>query len=297
MNRIFKVGLLLLILGFIASTVFGLLSGTTFGSMYGDENYTYVKKTYAADQFEGIDASLQNKSVNIVFSASGLLEIEYHESDTNWIVVDESTGTLSLVNESKWYANFVVGLNVFNLNDYARVTIHLPMNTEYDLSIHTANGNIDISDYNKAKSIDFQTFNGEIELTNITASGSVQLGSSNGEIQATNVITPQTLDIDTLNGKIDLFNVSALEITCDTSNGSIYGKTIATDMLECQTANGNIEMDILGQFEDYHLLMTTDNGSYYLDGTKVTVNNYHTDVASKIQLSSINGNILINFIE
>jgi len=295
MYKLIKVGLVLIIIGFIASVGFGLVSGASFNSYFGDEDFTYVEKTYAADDFTGFDFNLANKAVIILPSETGNIDIKYYDSDLNWIEVDETGSELVLQSENEWYSNLVVSFNLISISKYADFYLYIPVTEKYDITIDTANGAVTLDDYLVAGNLYLTTSNGAITLTNVESDGAIDLTTSNGRITLTNVETPDEISADSRNGRIVLENVNALAIDAETSNGSIIGSGLETSNIDAHTSNGNIELSIICSFADYHLRMTTSNGSYYLNDHKVSTNNYNTDKNNELLLDTSNGNIEVNF--
>jgi len=290
-----KIGLVLIIIGFVASVAFGIVAGASFTSYFGDEDYTYVEKTYALDDFTGFDISLDNKAVIVLPSETGNVEIKYYDSDLNWINVDESGSTLIMESDHEWYANLVVNFNFISLAKYADFYLYIPVTENYDIKIQTANGIMTMDDYLNAGVIDLATSNGTITLTNVASDSTIDLKSSNGRIELTNVESPDEISMDTMNGRIVMNQVETESIVADTSNGKVTGSGIVTSNLEAHTSNGDIELSLQGSFADYHIQMSTSNGGYYLNGDKVTLNVYNTDKTNDIDLDTSNGNIEISF--
>ncbi len=295
MYKLIKIGLALIIIGFIVSIGFGIVSGASFNSYFGDEDFTYVEKTYAADDFSGFDFDLSNKAVIILPSESGNVDIKYYDSDLNWIEVDETGNELILQSDGEWYANMVVNFSLFSLTKYSEFYLYIPVSEHYDITIDSSNGAISLDNYLSAGELNFDTSNGAINLTNVESEDFIDLKTSNGRVTLINVETTNEISADSVNGRITLEDVIALSIDVNTSNGSIVGSGLETSNFDAHTSNGNIELTFVGSFADYHLRMSTSNGSYYLNNQKVTTNNYNTDKNNEIQLDTSNGNIKANF--
>ncbi len=295
MYKLIKIGLALIIVGFIVSIGFGIVSGASFNSYFGDEDFTYVEKTYAADDFSGFDFDLSNKAITILPSESGNIDINYYDSDLNWIEVDETGNELSLQSDSEWYAHLALNFSIINLSKYMQFYLYIPVSEYYDLTIASPNGSISLENYLNAGELNFDTSNGAIHLTNVESDQLIDLRTSNGRITLTNVETTDEILGDTVNGRIVFDGVKALAVNVNTSNGTINGSGIDTSDFDAHTSNGNIELTFVGNFADYHLRMSTSNGSYYLNNDKVTTNNYNTDKNDEIQLDTSNGNVEVNF--
>lgn len=297
MNKIIKIAIALLILGFVGSVVFTIVSGTSFGEITGTESYEYIEKTYAKDQFTGFDFSLANKSVIILPSETDDIVIKYYESELNWIEIDDTGSTLVFDNKTKWYVGMIWGWNWYRSPQYQKLYLYVPLDIIYAYRIDTSNGEFTMSEGINASTIDLQSSNGDMTISDVQATGSIRVKSSNGEITLTNVETTTSVDARTSNGRIVFSDISASSILVRTSNGRITGTRIDTPSLDAQTSNGLVDVEVSGNQADYHLTMTTSNGSYYLNGTKVTTNSYHTDKTNTVRLQSSNGDVKVRFSE
>jgi DUF4097 and DUF4098 domain-containing protein YvlB len=121
------------------------------------------------------------------------------------------------------------------------------------------------------------------------------MNTSNGALYVNNVTTTSNITLDTSNGRIDIDGLTALRVEATTSNGNVICANISTDNLIARTSNGGINIDFDGAFADYYLKMSTVNGSYYLNGDKVTQNAYHDSLLLKIDCQTSNGNIHVSF--
>lgn len=178
MYKLIKIGLALIIIGFIVSIGFGIVSGASFNSYFGDEDYTYVEKTYSADEFTGFNFDLSNKAVIILPSLTGNVDIKYYDSDLNWIVVDETGSELVLESENEWYSNLVVNFSLISLARYAQLYLYIPVTEHYDITIESSNGNMTLDDYLSAGDLYLDTTNGSITLTNVESDGTIDLKTS-----------------------------------------------------------------------------------------------------------------------
>jgi hypothetical protein len=297
MNKIIKIAIALLILGFVGSVVFTIVSGTSFGEITGTESYEYIEKTYTKDQFAGFDFSLANKSVIILPSETDDIVIKYYESELNWIEIDETGSTLVFDNKTKWYVGMIWGWNWYRSPQYQKLYLYVPLDIVYSYRMDSSNGNFTMSEGINASSIDFLSSNGDMTLTDIQVTGSIHVKSSNGNLTLTNVVSPTSVDARTSNGRIVFSDVSASSILARSSNGRISGTGIDTPSLDAQTSNGLVDVTVSGSQSDYHLTMATSNGSYYLNGTKVTTNSYNTDKTNTVRLVSSNGDVKVRFSE
>ncbi|MDD5294061.1 MAG: DUF4097 family beta strand repeat-containing protein, partial [Candidatus Izemoplasmatales bacterium] len=200
MNKIIKIAIALLILGFVGSVVFTIVSGTSFGEITGTESYEYIEKTYTKDQFAGFDFSLANKSVIILPSETDDIVIKYYESELNWIEIDETGSKLVFDNKTKWYVGMIWGWNWYRSPQYQKLYLYVPLDIVYAYRMDSSNGEFTMSEAIHASTIDFQSSNGDMTLTDIQATGSIHIKSSNGKITLTNVGTQSSMDARTSNG-------------------------------------------------------------------------------------------------
>jgi len=293
MNNMLKTGLILIILGALASIVFGVLSGTDAESFFGTISYTYTEKTYAQDTYSGLDLTIEDRNIIVLPSTSDEIVLKYYVSDSETITMDETGSTLVMDYDNRWYEN--VGFN-WNLDpEYHRLYVYLPLTIVYSLNLKTSNGKIEFSDYSLASSLSLTTQNGDVVLNDVTVSGDIELMTSNGRIELENVTTAYTIDAATSNGRIIISGVSAKDVSLYTSNGYINALALEADNIEAETSNGHITMGVAGNFADYHVRMTTENGNYYLNDAKVAINQYNTDKENKVYLQTSNGDISVSF--
>jgi len=316
MNKALRIVLAVALIALVGVLVVGLLTKGTFGFI-SDEEYTLVEKTYSADDFTGIKLDTENRSITILPSTSGQIEVKYYDSDKNYFEVDDVGDVLKLVNDPVWYYNFISGFNIDQMTVYNHVDLYLPATTHYEVDVDTVNGRLEISDLEEIDKltletsngalyvenvtcsglIDIDSVNGGIHLTTVTASDDVMLDTENGGISLEDVTIVGTIDLTTTNGNFSLTNVQADQINATTTNGYVMGDAVQTEQFFAQTTNGQIDIAIVGSFDDYHVQMMTTNGQYYLDGDLVQINIYHTDKTPSVELESLNGSIHLSFSE
>ncbi|MDD3123950.1 MAG: DUF4097 family beta strand repeat-containing protein [Candidatus Izemoplasmatales bacterium] len=295
MKNLFKIGLAIFIIGIGLVIIFGLVSGEGFSSISPqDTDYTYHEVTYSEDEFTSMAFTLENKKVTVLPSEDENIKICYYESKHDAITIENDGTTLSILNETEWYFHFFT-LNIFSSPVIYQVYIYLPDTFAVDLLVNTDNGAIYVSDHSLFTSLNLESSNGEIHLDNIDTTASIRLDTSNGGLYINNVSTTSSITLDTSNGKVAVDELTALRVDISTSNGNIDCNNITTDNLNVYTSNGSIDIDFQGAFTDYYLKMSTTNGSYYLNGDKVTQNAYHDSLLQKIDCRTSNGNIHINF--
>ncbi|MBU0997175.1 MAG: DUF4097 domain-containing protein [Firmicutes bacterium] len=295
MNKMLRIGLAVILIGIGMVVIFAIASGEDFFTYFnGDTTFTYVEKTYASDDFEVLNVSLKNKSVYILPSTDDQVKITYYENETDYITYDLDGMTLDVENEVEWVAN-IFNFNFFIEPDYFKLYLYLPESMELDLDLGTSNGLITISDLTDFGVLKLASSNGEITLDGIESSGNMTLYTSNGTIDVTNSITLGNAKFTTSNGKILVNGLEASLVDLHTSNGKIDCSNMTSDDIELSTSNGNIILNVPGAFEDHYLKMSTVNGNYYLNGDEVVTNSYHDSASKRIDCSTSNGNVSVNF--
>ncbi|MBN2504194.1 MAG: DUF4097 family beta strand repeat protein [Bacilli bacterium] len=294
MNRTLTMGLILILIGTALSFTFGITSEGSFETYFGGEEFTYTELSYSADDFTGFDISLKNKAVTILPSTTGNIEIKYYETEKNWVDVDSDGATLMLDNDTEWYYNLILWFNIFRLNKYMQFYLYLPTDTSYDINLATSNGDVDLNDLIE-NHVSLSSSNGDINLTEASINGEFNATTANGRIILDSVDISEEAELFTSNGQIKLDDVTVPNIDLSTSNGKIIVSGITADVVHAETSNGDIEISVEGSLAEYHLVMATSNGSYYLNGVKVTANVYNTDQSKRIDAESSNGDVEIEF--
>lgn len=316
MNKALRITLALVLIAVVGVAVFGLLTKGTFGFMQ-DEEYILVEKTYAASEYQEFVFELENRSVTVLPSTTGNVELSYYDSELNYVQVIENGETLELLNDPVWYHSIFSGLSPNEMSVYNQMLLYLPAEADYELDIVSINGRLEVSDCPNILALALETTNGSILVDTIDCAGLVSLESVNGGIYLDEVTFHNNLEIDNSNGGIHLeavqvsgdivaetsnggYNmesVQANQMTLTSVNGSVNGDMIQANQITVTTTNGHIDLELDGAFADYHVQMLTDNGNYYLNGSLVEINIYHTDKTDKLDLKTVNGSIRISFTE
>ncbi len=291
MKTILKIGIILIILGAVSMTVFGLLA-----KPYLEEqlDYTDMAYDYEGNLFTTIELSFYNNPVIIKQSLDSQIHIDFKMDQYEEVVVSEENNTLSIIVTSDWWAQLRNPLNWFNFSNFGdmrTVTVELPSQL-YTIEIKTSNGAISIDELGLESAI-LSTSNGRVDVrdSNIPT---LRLSSSNGKLYLNNV-TSDTIDLSTSNGEIELINVTAEAIDGETSNGPINATGIESNDFRVSTSNGRIELSINGLFADYKVKTRTSNGSVKINGDSYGNDTYHESKVPYVEAVTSNGDIRIIF--
>ncbi|MCD8357587.1 MAG: DUF4097 domain-containing protein [Oscillospiraceae bacterium] len=149
----------------------------------------------------------------------------------------------------EWY-------DYIGFSDRGDVLIEVPQNRQYDISLHTTSGDIEIYDAKGAVYAD--TTSGDIEIADCVFTAA-ECSSQHGDIALSDVVADSiTLAVD--KGDIKLRNTDGnLTAACD--YGDIDIENISGDSLTLSNDYGDIEGTIRGAAEDYTILSQTRKGS------------------------------------
>ena len=294
MNKIIIIGAILAGLGWSAAITGSLISGEKLLPVATREDYA------PADQFEqaaaaitAINITLENRRIEFYPTDDETILIDYYESEYDQIDVTVNGGTIIVENETRPYLLFGSFGFLFD-TEILTVSVGLPAATSITIDADTANGEIDLASFTEIGALTLKTSNGAININAIEAP-SCEVRTSNGAIVIRDVTLTERLNATTSNGRVELSDVTSPEIDAVTSNGHIDAADIVTQDMHLLTTNGDVDAAIIGSIDDYRVKMQTTNGSYYLNGTKVSVNAYNTNLSDIIDLTTANGNIRLSF--
>jgi len=117
------------------------------------------------------------------------------------------------------------------------LTITLPQDRRFDLSLRTMNGSIVLQHVEAIKQISMETANGELRLNHVV--GNVKGSTMNGKITAYHVMG--SVDLSTNQGSVQADDISD-DVTLTTQVGNLYVRK-ALGAIDVQTKNGNIDVD------------------------------------------------------
>ncbi len=298
MGKFLKIGLGLLLVGAGIVAVFAAISKDSVFAITNDDDYTYHEVIYNSDDFSDITFDIDNRSIYVLPSTDDKVKIEYYDTEKNLINSTMSEGKLSLMSEkSPWYENLIFsGVHITN-DEIFKVYLYLPTITgTYDLNLTTSNGEMSIKDVESVYDLYFHTSNGKIICENLDINKFIGT-TSNGDVSFTGVTLDTILDISTSNGRMYFTNVSGDELDGNSSNGKIVATNIEFNNIELDTSNGSITAQVIGSQDDYRIHIDTSNGDLTLDGIKVDQEDFNTSLTNKVDLSSSNGSIDLDFTE
>ncbi|MDD3113735.1 MAG: DUF4097 family beta strand repeat-containing protein [Candidatus Izemoplasmatales bacterium] len=316
MNKALRITLALVLIALVGVLVFGLMTKGTFGFIQNEE-YILVEKTYTASEYSKFDFEVDNRSVTVLPSTTGNVELSYYDSENDFVELLENGDTLKLINDPVWYHAIFSGIFPTEMSIYNKMTLYLPQTVDYELDIQSTNGRVEVSECDNLLALTLETTNGSLFVNSVSCTGlvsvetvnggvyldsvvfqsNVELTSSNGGIHLEDVLVSGEIVAETTNGGLEMDTIQANQMDLTSVNGSVDGDKIVASQVNIVTTNGHIDMEIDGLFADYHVQMLTGNGSYYLNGTPVTINIYHTDQTNKLDFKTTNGSIRVSFTE
>ncbi len=242
-----------------------------------------------------LSLSLKNRGINIHTHAEDSIILQYYEAEHDRIVLNVGNRELSVINETDPFFSLMFFPWNFATSEIFLFDITIPTTSTLSIDGHTSNGAITITDITSIADIELSSSNGGITLTNIAEASFIELDTSNGAVKLSGVTASDAIEIDTSNGRITFDNVSSPLIDGHTSNGKIITTDLTTAKLDLSSSNGDITVSMNGNFTDYRINMSTTNGKYYLNGSRVIETSYHTNLENFVRLITSNGNVSLTF--
>ena len=78
-------------------------------------------------------------------------------------------------------------------------------------------------------------------------------------------------------------------------NGKVIVDDCTLDELDVYTSNGEINVTMAGSQANYHIEMTTSNGSKYLNDLEIAANSINSSQSKEVSLRTSNGPIRLTF--
>ena len=296
MFKLLATGAILVAVGLGLTIVGGVISGEGMGMMHGYDNYEMADPYIAeATGIGTIDLTVENRRVIVEPATDDQITITYAESTYDTIDISSAGGVISVTNDvSHWL--WFTWPSMMSTSQERTVTVYIPSALAVDLELETENGSLYVSDLPEVTTLDLTSTNGNIDVSNLPGLDALDAVTTNGEISLTNVAVTGTIDLLTANGTIDMDEVSAPTILANTSNGQVLGTGVTADDVTGHSVNGDVELEIHGELSDYYVKLGTVNGSMYIDDVKVTQNAYNTNLPNKLDLSTTNGSVRLNFV-
>jgi len=296
MNKLILVGAIILGGGVVSAITGAIVSGEPLMPMARVEDYEaadpYIEDIALIDD---IELDLSNRSINVFTHESATVELHYYVADHDRIDVELIGTTLRMTSDVDPFVH-MWGWAMFRNPEIFMVEVFLPTTSTLDFSARTSNGAINIGDIGSIGALSLHSFNGAIKLESVLECQKLTGETSNGRLELEGVVALDEITLRTSNGRIVYSDVSAPSIYSRTSNGKITVTNLVTDDLELISSNGDIEATLPGTLAQYRVNMETTNGSYYLNGSKVTTNAYNTGLTNKIRLATSNGDVRLVFL-
>ena len=288
--------MILFVIGVGSAVVFLLLSDNQLFQTLDEDSYILYEKQYDKDRFDEIELDFLNRDYEVYASADDQIHIEYYLTDKDHVKIEEEEDSLEIENSIRWFEQIFSGWNWNISRSYFVVKLYLPANESYDVSLETANGDIQIMDVSVLSELEIKTANGNIICDQVDAIN-VDVKTSNGEIRFTDVSVLNEMKVRTSNGKIKLNDVSAQSIDGATSNGDITAEQIETESIELDSSNGDVILSIYGDKEAFEVTLDSSNGDLFYDGIEVAQEHFNPDGVYTISLDSSNGDVSVTFIQ
>ena len=146
------------------------------------------------------------------------------------------------------------------------------------------------------------TTSGRIEVGNNNNDvGHMYLRSTSGRISANNLRQVDRLEARTTSGRIELDNVSWAELNAQSVSGRInisearVSDTIPRSDTRLSTTSGTVNVEIIGERDNFSYAIRTTSGRTRVDGTHPPRTVSRTDRAKTIDIRTVSGSITLNF--
>lgn len=226
-----------------------------------------------SDEIKTIDISVLNRTIIVKRSKIERVEIRYHSSIKDKIIISEENDMIKLENSVKGQIlNFIPMSSPIN-----KIEVSLPESLNINLKIRVTNGSITLDKLDFIKNSDISSVNGTVNIVNL--------------------IVDDFIKISTTNGAIKCINIDAKSFIVSSINGSITFKQARSNDMVLNSTNGAITLNLTGSIKDYHIQAKTSNGNIrYLDYNSKIFNS-NPQANNKVTVSTKNGNISINSID
>lgn len=276
---------------------------------------------------KSIDIDVHQMDVTIERVEGDLFLLQYEEDEETPMKIDASKSSLSIKQQRDIQFFQFNWMNIENRGD-AKLKLQIPKDYVGDLFVSNGFGTININDIKDIKELSIENEHGEMELNDVEASN-ISLTNAFGSITANNLISKSDITIENEHDDIELRNVQASnfygdmyfsEINIDTmtlekdfnivnehgdmtlsnvvskrshaevSFGSISLRNWLSDDITMDVEHGNINGDLVGKEEDYHIISDVENGENNL------ANERNVDKIKQLNITLSYGDVDINFI-
>lgn len=271
-KKLVSVGLILILVGFIASLIglfFGGEKSVTWGSsginIYNDEKM--VSESKNLEKFTDADLSISYGDVEIVKSDKYAIDYEYNSS-IDKVTCEVNNGKLELKNKRASISFINIGITTKK----QKFKIYIPEDAEINTFKLTNDYGNSVVDGIKANILEIYNDYGNVALNDI----------SGGKL---------TIDVDS--GKVNLGNVNYNEITAKSGYGSIRGDKINSKICDITLDSGSLELNSLNSDKakidnDYGKIslnsaitngldIKSNSGSVVIDGELKGINTINSD--------------------
>lgn len=204
-----------------------------------------------------INVSASRDDIRVVSADTDNIKVRYSTSKTRQYNITADNDILSV----KYVPVDSLDIKCYdyiqiNNRDDDGIVIEIPKNRQYDISLNTASGDIEVYDANGT--VYARTANGDIEIANgeFTA---VKCSNEYGDIELSSV-TADSIKLEVNKGDIDIEDTDG-NITAYCNYGDINIENITGDNIELSSDFGDIEGTIRGSATDYSIMSQTRAGS------------------------------------
>lgn len=228
----------------IIATSFMLVGMIVFASVMTILGWDFKKletAEFETSSYE-IDESFSSISINadtsdIVFVPSENQESKvvcYTEKKVNHtVVVKDGTLIIDTEDKRKWYDY----ISVFSFST-SKITVYIPADKYYSLSIKNSTGDIEIPDSFSFKNIYIAVSTGDISCKAL-ALENIKIETSTGTVEFYNA-TAKNIDISTATGDVTLSNIvegGSVSVECDTGDVKLNDCDVAEILIETDTGD------------------------------------------------------------
>lgn len=256
MRKLFKVGLIVLIIGVLITFAGFAGIGFDFNKISTREIVTDVVEI--SDEFVNIEIDVTEENITFIECEEGESKVilTHNKAYKSTIKVKGDTLVISEKGITKWTDFIGEG------GDTPKLEIYLPAGEYGKLNIDMASADVSVDERFVFDKYDIDSASGDIKISgaepsvvNIDASsgsvylldmkcGDIDIDTSSGDVCLENV-TAGSVDIDASSGDISFINSLADGIDVDTASGDIVFNMSDADSIKINTASGDVSGTLL----------------------------------------------------
>jgi hypothetical protein len=267
----FAIFLAVTIISGIASAVVGVVSTITGNSVFHSDK-DVIDYSDSFTEVESLDLNISTG--NLIIKTGDTFRVEAEDVIDNFEAKVDSDGTLSIGDGGNGIHFLWFDFNGFN-NPNSKITLFLPADfVAREARIETGAGKVTIDELN---------------------AGDLEISAGAGSIKGSN-LSADEVKIDGGVGSIKLDKVSFTDADIDCGVGSlvISGELKGENKIDCGV--GDVDLDLIGNAEDYELDVDAGVGSVRVDGEKVKGEyNDNSGAEHKIEVDGGVGSVRIDF--